>query len=109
MFSNFVITSLLQAMTAIQNMAHHYREFQSRLDDAKRLRLYAQSSVSKHKALDAYLAKEESMLKHWKQEAKAGAKKIGQAEKERDEAKQETTVARLVAIATDGWRLRLPV
>ena len=56
-------------------------EFQSRLDDVKKLRLYAQSTVSKHQALDAALAKAESKSKHWKQEAKAGE------EKERDKAK----------------------
>ena len=41
------------------------------------------------------LAKAESKLQHWKQEAKASTEKIEQAEKERDEAKQEAKVARL--------------
>ena len=68
-------------------MVPQYREFQSRLEDAERLRLYAQSAVSKHHALNAFLAKAESKLKHWKQEAKAGAEKIERVEKERDEAK----------------------
>ena len=47
------------------------------------------------KALEASLAKEESKLQRWKQEAKEGAKKIERAEKGRDEAKQEAKVARL--------------
>ena len=74
-------------MTAIRNMARLHREFQSWLDDVERLRLYAQSSLSKHQALDSSLAKAKSKSKRWKQEAKAGAEKIEQVEKERDEAK----------------------
>ena len=68
-------------------MARQYREFQSWLDDAERLRLYTQSAISKHQALDASLAKAESKFKHWKLEAKAGTEKIERVEKERDEAK----------------------
>ena len=45
--------------------------------------------------MGASLAKVESKLQHWKQEAKAGAEKIERAEKERDETKQEAKVARL--------------
>ena len=68
-------------------MARQHREFQSRFDDVERLRLYTQSVVSKHQALDASLAKAKSKSKHWEREAKAGAEKIERAEKERDEAK----------------------
>ena len=85
-------------MIAIRNMAPQHREFQSRLDDAERLWLYTQSAISKHQALDASLAKAESKRKHWKQEAKADAKKIERAEKERDKAKQEAKVVRLAAV-----------
>ena len=48
----------------------------------------------------------ESKLKHWKQEDKAGAEKIGRAEKERDEAKQEAKVARLAAVAVGETKAR---
>ena len=68
-------------------MARQNREFQSRLDDAEKLQLYAQSVVSKHQALNASLAKVESKLKHWKREAKASVEKIERAEKEMGEAK----------------------
>ena len=94
---------------AIQNMARQHREFQSLLDDAKKLRLYAQSAVFKH------LAKVESKLKHWKREAKAGAEKIEQVEKERDEAKarveDDLTRARdaLAGAEEDGRRLEAEV
>ena len=79
---------------------------QPQLDDAKRLRLYAQSTVSKHQALDASLAKAEAKVKYWKQEAQAGAKKIEQAEKEKDEAKQEAKVAYLATMAAGEAKAR---
>ena len=93
-------------MTAIRNMARQHREFQSWLDDVERLRLYAQSSVSKHQALDASLAKAESKSQHWKQEAKGRAEKIERAEKEKDEAKKKVKLARQAAIAAGKAKAR---
>ena len=93
-------------MTAIRNMAHQHREFQSRLDDAEKLRLYAQSTVSKHQALYASLAKAKSKSKHWELEAKVSRGKIAQMEKERDKAKQKAKVACLVAIVEGEARAR---
>ena len=90
--------SSLQAVTAIRNMAYQHREFHAPLDDAKRLRLYSQSVVSKHQALDTSLAKAKSRSKHWEHEAKAGAEKTAKAKKERGEAKEEAQVARLVSL-----------
>ena len=59
------------------------------IDDAEKLRLYAQSTVSKHQALDASLTKAKSRSKHWEREAKASVEKTTGAEKVRDEAKNE--------------------
>ena len=70
------------------------------------MRLYAQSAISKHQALDASLAKAESKSKHWKQEAKASAEKIERVEKERDEAKQEAKVDLLATIAAGEAKVR---
>ena len=78
-------------------MALQQREFLSWLDDVERLRLYSQFFISKNQALGASLAKAESKLQHWKQEAKAGVEKIERVEKEKDKTKQEAKVARLVA------------
>ena len=91
----------------IRNMARQHREFQSRLDDAEKLRLYTQSVISKHQGLDASLAKAESRSKHWEREAKAGAKKIRRAEKEREEARHEAKVAQLVVIAAGEAKARV--
>ena len=89
---------------SIQNMARQHREFQSRLDDAKKLQLYAQSVVSKHHALDASLSKEKSKFKHWERKAKASAGKIARAKAEKDEAKQESKIARLAANTTSDTK-----
>ena len=72
---------------AIRNMARQHREFQSRLDDAEKLRLYAHSVVSKHQALGDSLFKAKSKSRHWEQEAKVGRERIARMEKERGEAK----------------------
>ena len=55
---------LLQVVITIRNMAFQHREFQARLDDAKKLRLYAQSVISKHQTLVTSLAKAKSRSKH---------------------------------------------
>ena len=82
-------------------MACQHRELHLRLEDAQKLRLYAQSIVSKHHALDDAVVKTKARSKHWEQEAKAGGEKIASAENERDEAKEEAQLARIVA-ATIG-------
>ena len=80
---------------AIQNMTYQHQEFQSRLRDAERLWLYAQSAISDHKALSASLAEAESRSRRWEKEAKEGVKKVAQAEEERDAARQEAFMARM--------------
>ena len=74
-------------------MARQQRDFHVQLDDAEKLRLYAQSSVSKYQSLNASLAK-------------AGEEKTVGAEKERDEAKNEAQVARLAAVTTGDAKAR---
>ena len=51
-------------------MSRQHREFHVEVDDVSKLRLYAQSTVSKHQSLDASLAKA----------AKVGAKKTAGGE-----------------------------
>ena len=87
-------------------MARYNREFHALLDDAEKLQLYAQSAVSKHQALDTSLAKAKSRSKHWEREAKASAKKIAGAKKERDKAKNEAQVASLATVATGDTKAR---
>ena len=53
------------------------------------------------------MAKAKSKSNHWEREAKADAKKIERAEKERDEVKQEAKVARLKAVAAGDGKVRV--
>ena len=90
-------------------MACHHREFQSCLDDADKLWLYAQSAALHHQTLNASLAKAESSVKHWETEAKDGTTSVIRAEKERVEAKQEFWAAQLVATSARDAKARVEV
>ena len=57
-------------------MTYQHREFQSRLRDTERLRLYAQSVVYDHRALSASLAEVESSSLCWENEAKKSVEKM---------------------------------
>ena len=62
---DFPLTFLiLQAVTAIMNMAGHRRELHLRLEDAKKLRLYAQFGASKNHALEDGMGKAKARSKH---------------------------------------------
>ena len=73
-------------------MTLQHREFQSRLR-AERLRLYAQSIVSDHRALSASLAEAESSSRCWENEAKESVENMVQAEAERDAAHHDALMA----------------
>ena len=75
------------------------------MDDAKKLRLYTQSAVSKHQALNASLAKAKSRSRHW--EAKVGVEKTARVENERDEAKEEAQVTQLDAVVEGDAKARV--
>ena len=84
---------------AIQNMTYQHREFQSWLRDVERLRLYAQSVVSNHRAPSASLDEVESSSRHWDNEAKESIEKMARAEVERDAACHDASMARIDADA----------
>ena len=71
-------------------MSRQHRELHYRMGDVEKLRLYAQSIVSKHQALDEAMVKAKSRSKHWDQEANSGMGKTAGVERERDEAKEES-------------------
>ena len=73
----------------IQNMTYQHQEFQTRLRDAERLRLYAQSVVSDHRVLSASLAEAESSSWRCENEAKGSVERMAQAEAERDAARHD--------------------
>ena len=88
-------------------MTYQHREFQSRLRDAKRLRLYAQSTVSNHGVLRASLAEVESRSQCWEKEAKEGVEKVALAEAEIDAACHEALSACMDAYAVRSARARV--
>ena len=75
-------------------MAFQHREFQTRLRDAERLRLYAQSAFSDQKALSASLMEAESNSRLSKLEAREAVEREVRAEAERDAAYHEVAMAR---------------
>ena len=78
-------------------MACQHKELHHRLGDAEKLRLSAQSAISKHQALDNALVKAKARSKHWEREVKVGPRKTGSAE--RDESKEEAQLARSALVA----------
>ena len=66
-----------------------HRELHQRLEDAEKLPLYAQSTASKHQALEEGLGKVRSKAKYCERKAKEGTERARKAEKERDEAKEK--------------------
>ena len=58
-----------------------------------RLWLYAQSTVSDHRALSASLVEAESSSQRWEKEAKEGIEKVARAEAERDAARHKASMA----------------
>ena len=60
------------------------------MDDAEQLRCYVVSTVSKHNSLDNALGKAKAKSRYWEQKAKEGTDRAMRAEKERDEAKEES-------------------
>ena len=75
--------------------------------DAKRLRLYAQSVVSDHRALSASLAEVESNSRRWDKEAKEGIERAAQAEAEKDAARHEDSMASIDADAAGSARVKV--
>ena len=78
---------------AIRNMTYQHQEFHTRLRDAERLQLYAQSVVSDHMALSASLAEAKSSSRRWENEVKESVEKMVRAEAERDTARHDASIA----------------
>ena len=78
-------------------MAYQYREFRSRLRDAERLRLYAQSIVFDQKALSASLMEAEVSLWCWESEAKEAVERAVRVEAEKDATRHKASMAKLDA------------
>ena len=62
-----------------------------------KVRLYAQSVASDHRALSASLAEAESSSQHWESEARGSVERMARAEAERDIAPHDAWMARMDA------------
>ena len=105
-FNASFLPPLLQAVTAIRNIAYQHRKLYLRLDNAKQLRRYAQSDVSKHNALDNALGKARAKSRHWERKAKESTERAMSVENERDKAKEEARIVQLVVVAAGDVKPR---
>ena len=74
-------------------LQHH--EFELRLRDAERLRLYVQSGMAKQETQSALLKKAEFTCRRLELEAKESAERAARAEPERDVVRHEAAMAKL--------------
>ena len=76
-------------------MALQYHEFEFRLRDAKRLRLYVQSGMAEREMQSALLKKAELACRRLELEVKESAERVALTEAERDAACHEAAMAKL--------------
>ena len=74
-------------------MDFQHREFWTRLREAERLRLYAQSVFSNKKTQSASLMEAESKLRWLELEAREAVERATRAEAERDVARHEVVMS----------------
>ena len=73
----------MQVIAAVRNMALQHHEFELRLRDVKRLRLYVQAGMAKREMQSASLKKAELACRRLELEAKKSAERAARAEAER--------------------------
>ena len=86
---------LLQAIAPVRNMALQHHEFELRLRDAERLRLYIQAGMVEREMQSASLKKAELACRRLKLEASESVERATRAKAERDAARHEAVMAKL--------------
>ena len=76
-------------------MNYQHQEFHTRLRDAERLQLYAQSVISYNRVLSASLVEAESSSQRWENEARGRVERMARAKVERDAARYVALMARM--------------
>ena len=79
-------------------MGCQYKELRHRLEDAEKLWLYAKAATFERRALEESLDKAKSRSRYWERKAIECSEKIVGTEKERNKAKDEALVTRLVIV-----------
>ena len=88
-------------------MTCQHRELHLRLDDANKLRRYAQSAASKNHTLEDALEETKARSKHQERNAKEGIERITGVEKKGDEVKEEARIARPAIVATSDMKAQV--
>ena len=86
---------LLQVVAAVRNMALQHHEFELRLRDAERLRLYVRAGMVEREMRSATLKKAELACRRLEMEARESAERAARSEAERDTACHEAAMAKL--------------
>ena len=89
----------MQAVAVIRNIALQHHEFEFRLRDVERLRLFVQAGMAEREMHSASLKKAELACRRLELEARESAERAARAEAERDTARHEAAMAKL---ATEG-------
>ena len=85
----------MQAVATVRNMALQHHEFELRLRDAERLRLFVQAGMAEREMHSSSLKKFELACRHLELEARESAERAAWAEFERDMAHHEAAMAKL--------------
>ena len=78
-------------------MALQHHEFELRLRDAERLRLYVQAGMAEREMQSASLKQAELACRRLELQVKESAERVARAEAERDAARHEVAMAKLTA------------
>ena len=97
----------LQAVAAVRTMTLQHHEFELRLRDAKRLRLYVQSGMAEREMQSASLKKAELECRRLELEAKESTERAARAEAEIDEACHEVAMAKLATEVAVNTRTQI--
>ena len=81
----------MQAIAVVRNMALQHHEFELRLRDAVRLRLYVRAGMAEREMQSASLKKVELACRRLELKAKESTERVIRAEAERDVARHEAT------------------
>ena len=88
-------------------MALQHHEFELRLRDAERLRLFVQASMEEQEMRDASLKKAELECRHLELEAKESAERAARAEAKRETALHEAAMAKLAPKGAFNTRVQI--
>ena len=83
----------MQTVAVVRNMALQHHEFELRLRDAERLRLFVQVGMAEREMHSASLKKSELACSRLELEARESTERAARAEAERDTARHEAAMA----------------